>query len=258
VRLFTPELRRVLFIGGGVGVGPRSFRRHYPQAEIDLVEIDPAVVALAGRHFHFAPDRQMRVHVEDGRAFLRRRPAATWDAILLDAFGSGGRLPFHLMTREFLETLKGHLTAGGVVLANLPSALAGEARGVVRAEYRTFQAVFPAVTVFPRHDPAEGDAGSPSWWGRARNVFRAATLGEPRTKAALVAEAQRLWGDLARPPHTRVNTELFSLACHSGSLLEPGTLEEQGDLAGTPLLTDDFAPVDTRAVEVSPAESGVP
>jgi len=38
-----------------VGVGPRSFRRHYPPAEMDLVEIDPAVVELAGRHFGFAP-----------------------------------------------------------------------------------------------------------------------------------------------------------------------------------------------------------
>jgi hypothetical protein len=102
--------------------------------------------------------------------------------------------------------------------------ITGEAGGVFSAEYRTFRAVFPAVAVFPRHDPAGGDAGSPAWWGRARNIFLAATLGEPRTKAALVAEAQRLWGDLA----------------------------------GTRLLTDDFAPVDTLAFEVSPAESGVP
>ncbi len=43
-KLFAPELKRVLFVGGGVGVGPRSFRRHYPQAQIDLVEIDPVVV----------------------------------------------------------------------------------------------------------------------------------------------------------------------------------------------------------------------
>ncbi len=45
----------MLVLGRGVGVGPRSFRRHYPPAEMDLVEIDPGVVELAGRHFGFAP-----------------------------------------------------------------------------------------------------------------------------------------------------------------------------------------------------------
>ncbi len=68
----------------------------------------------------------MRVHVEDGRAFLRRNPNQRWDAIILDAFSIGGRLPFHLMTQEFLATVKARLNPDGVVLANLPSALAGE------------------------------------------------------------------------------------------------------------------------------------
>ena len=95
-----------------MGAGPRSFRRHYPRAHIDIVEIDPVVVELAGKHFHFAPDSLMQVHTEDGRAFLRRRPAQAWDAIILDAFGSGGRLPFHLMTREFLQEVKAHLAPG--------------------------------------------------------------------------------------------------------------------------------------------------
>jgi len=244
-RLFTPGLERVLFIGGGVGVGPRSFRRHYPEARIDLVEIDPVVVELAGRYFDFTPDERMRVFVEDGRAFLRRNPDLRWDAIILDAFGSGGRLPFHLMTREFLETLKARLTPGGVVLANLPAALSGPGGRVFHAEYRTFRAVFPAVYVFPRHDRAEQDVGSPAWWRRTRNVFLAATLGEPRTREDLVAEAERLWGTLGRPPHRREDTELFYLAFHAANLLAAETLRQRVDLTGVRLLTDDYAPVDT-------------
>jgi spermidine synthase len=258
VRLFRPRMERVLFIGGGVGVGPRSFRRHYPRAHIDLVEIDPVVVELAKKHFHFTPDAQMAVYVEDGRAFLRRNPEQQWDTIILDAFGTGGRLPFHLMTLEFLETLKDHLTSDGVVLANLPSALAGEAGGIFRAEYRTFREVFPAVYVFPRHGSAEADADSPAWWARTRNIFLAATLSEQRTKEDLSAQAEKLWGDLGRPPHTREDTELFHLAFHAGNLLDPARLHEKVDLANVRLLSDDYAPVDTLVFDLASAAMRMP
>jgi hypothetical protein len=43
-----------------------------------------------------------------------------------------------------------------------------------------------------------------------------------------------------------------------GNLLEPGTLGEQTDPVGTPLLTDDYAPVETLAFEVACDEPGVP
>jgi hypothetical protein len=149
------------------------------------------------------------------------------------------------MTREFLESVKARLTPGGVVLANLPAALAGEGGRIFRAEYRTFRAVFPAVCVFPRHDRAEQDAGSPAWWRRTRNVFLAATLGEPRTREDLVAEAERLWGALGGPPPRREDTELFDLAFHAGNLLDPETVARELDLGDGRLLTDDYAPVDT-------------
>lgn len=251
VRLFPPEIRRVLFIGGGVGVGPRSFRRHYPDALIDLVEIDPAVLQLAGQHFFFTPDNRMRVHEEDGRTFLRRYPDETWDAIVLDAFGDGGRLPFHLMTREFLEQVKAHLAPQGVVLANLPSALSGDGGQIFRAEYKTFREVFPAVYVFPRHGRNEPDTGSPTWWARTRNIFVAGTRETPaRNKAALTAEADRLWGHLSRPPHTPEETELFDLVGHATNLLDAETLRREVDLTDAPTLTDDYAPVDTLAFHV--------
>ena len=72
----------------------------------------------------------------------------------------------------------------------------GEGGSLFRAEYKTFREVFSAVYVFPRHDRAEQDAGSPAWWRRTRNLFLAATLGEQRTKADVTAQAERLWGAL--------------------------------------------------------------
>ena len=69
VHLFVPRIERVLFIGGGVGVGPRSFLRHYPEARIDLVEIDPVVIELARTHFDLAEGDRLAVHVVDAVSY---------------------------------------------------------------------------------------------------------------------------------------------------------------------------------------------
>ena len=68
----------------------------------------------------------------------------------------------------------------------------------------------------------------------------------------MTAQAERLWGDLGRPPNTRVKSELFYLAFHAGNLLDAKTLAEQVDLADVRLLTDDYAPVDTLVFESDP------
>ena len=190
----------------------------------------------------------MRVHIEDGRAYLRRNPQEKWDA-----FSTGGRLPFHLMTREFIEKLKTHLTENGMPLANLTSALDGEAGQIFRHQYRSFRDVFPTVYVFPRLSRAEWDPGSPAWWSRLRNVFIAATREvKLRPKQALRAKAERRWGHLSRKPYTRDNTELFDLTFHVANMLEPTALDRQIDLSSIRLFTDDYAPVDTLVFDLKP------
>jgi len=257
-RLFNADLRRVLFIGGGVGIGPRSFRRNYPESRVDLVEIDPVVVELGRKHFFLETDDRLQVHIDDGRTFLRRHPDRQWDVIILDAFTIGGRLPFHLMTREFLEAVKAHLAPGGVLLANLNSALTGEQGRIFRAEYLTYREVFPSVYVFPRYSPWETAKASKAAWERPRNIFLAATLeSAPRTKAELVASAEQLWGALGRAPHRREDTELFFLNAHAANLIDPAVMAQwlaggddtPIDFSGAEVLTDDFAPVDTMVFE---------
>ena len=80
--------------------------------------------------------------------------------------------------------------------------------------------------------------------GAAAQRLPRATDGAERTRADLLARAERLWGELGRTPHTRVDTELYSLGFHAGNLLDPAVLAEHVDLAGARPLTDDYAPVD--------------
>jgi len=114
-----PQPRRILAIGLGGGVVPGILQQLLPEAEIDVVEIDPAVIRVAGSHFNFRTGARTRVHAEDGRVFAKRQLAAgsKYDLILLDAY-DGDYIPEHLLTVEFLRELGALLTPNGAVVAN--------------------------------------------------------------------------------------------------------------------------------------------
>lgn len=114
----VPAPRRLLVVGLGGGSLPVYLHRRYPQALVESVEIDPEVVKVAKSFFGLVEDARMKVHVGDGRAFIEKAPAAAYDAILLDAFGSL-EVPGHLTTLEFLEAVKRAVAPGGVVLSNV-------------------------------------------------------------------------------------------------------------------------------------------
>ena len=117
--LLNPSPRRILIAGLGGGTLPTALHELYPQATIDVVEIDAAVVSAAQRFFGFAASDRLRVHVQDARAFVKRavRDGTAYDLIMLDAF-TAEYIPEHLMTREFLAETRSLLTEGGALAAN--------------------------------------------------------------------------------------------------------------------------------------------
>lgn len=134
----VPKPRRVLVVGLGGGVVPRAIRKVFPDVEIDSVELDPAVAKVAGSYFGFSGDARSRVHVDDGRLFVRKqvRAGAKFDLVMLDAFEKAS-IPEHMLTREFLSEVKALLSPGGVVAANTFASGA-----LQRYESATYQAVF--------------------------------------------------------------------------------------------------------------------
>lgn len=131
------EPRRILVVGLGGGSLPMFLRRHYPDATIDAVDIDPAVVDVAKRFFGFREDARMRAHVGDGRAFIEavREP---YDAIFLDAFATAS-VPPHLTTEEFLRAARRAVGRAGVIIGNIWSPWANP---LYDAMVRTYQEVF--------------------------------------------------------------------------------------------------------------------
>jgi spermidine synthase len=114
-----PQPQSILIIGLGGGSIPRVLARMLPQAQIDVVEIDPAVVSVAKKYFDFRPSGNLRVIEADGRVYVKRalRANRRYDIIMLDAFDHE-YIPEHLLTREFLREVKSLLSENGVLAAN--------------------------------------------------------------------------------------------------------------------------------------------
>jgi spermidine synthase len=117
--LLNPAPHDVLVVGLGGGSLPRALASLLPQAQIDLVEIDPAVVRVAADYFSFRATDRLQVHEEDGRAFVRRaaRGPQRYDLIMLDAYDHQ-YIPEHMLTAEFLQEVRSLLRPGGVLAAN--------------------------------------------------------------------------------------------------------------------------------------------
>lgn len=231
--IFTGKApNRVLIIGCGGGVGPQEFIQDYGKAvkQLDVVDIDPQVFVLAHEFFRYPLSHPViRSHSEDGRGFVARS-RETWDYIVLDAYTSGGRIPRHLITREFFTLIRQRLAAEGVLLANIISSISGPQARLFRAVYRTMSEVFgaEALYAFPR-----------SRLGRSgENIILVATMAvKPRLD------------------YTAIQARYLAL---KGNLLKQKGLEDVVRLAMTtapegvdeaPLLTDDFCPTDSMVYE---------
>lgn len=156
--LLRPHTRRVLLIGLGGATLPKQFLRFYPEVTMDVVEIDPLVVRVAQKWFALPNDPRLRVHIADGRTFVRRS-SEQWDLIIIDAYTTnryGDTIPAHLTTREFFEEAARHLNRGGILHFHC----AFTASRLMPALERTLGSVFPYVVrthgeLLASHEPLE-------------------------------------------------------------------------------------------------------
>jgi spermidine synthase len=189
--LLKPDPGRILIVGLGGGSIPTALAELYPDATIDVVEIDEAVVRVARQYFNFTESKNLKVKVSDARVFIKRAllQRQTYDLIMLDAF-TGDYIPEHLMTQEFLQESRDLLSMDGILVANTFSTSA-----LYDHESETYQAVFGDYLNFKL--PASGN-----------RVIIAARQGLPsdfeiKSQAIKFAERLRPYGIEARdyPDH---------------------------------------------------------
>jgi len=143
--LLGRPLERVAILGNAAGTTARALGVYYPEAEIDGVELDPAVSRVGRDYFGLEDNPRLTVHDADARPFLRRTDHR-YDLIIVDAYHQP-YVPFYLATREFFGLVRERLAPGGIVALNV-AAVPDDER-LVRAIGRTIGAELPQVLQWP-------------------------------------------------------------------------------------------------------------
>lgn len=115
--LLNAQPARIGMIGLGGGSLAKFCYRILPHTRIDVVEINPHVVALRDEFCVPPDDARFQVHLGDGAAFVGESRAA-FDVLLIDAYTRTG-LPTHLSTPKFFASCRRALRDDGVLAANL-------------------------------------------------------------------------------------------------------------------------------------------
>ncbi|HML14852.1 MAG TPA: fused MFS/spermidine synthase [Xanthobacteraceae bacterium] len=218
---YPRTVRHILMVGLGAGSISTYLGRAMPDAQIDVVELDPGVVAAGRKYFGLQETDKVHFIESDGRVYLNRSKEH-YDLIILDAFRELG-IPFHLLTREFYELIKQRLAPDGAVASNVAANTKLYVSTLV-----TLRAVFPTVDTYS--DWKEAD--------EAQSVAVAAA--SPRPSAdELTQRAQSLQAQY----HFRYPPDVF---------IGRRVTDEKAD--GGEVLTDDFAPVNLYETEPLPKQ----
>jgi len=212
---YAKNVHSILEIGFGGGRTSWYLHRFLPGVSVTSVELDPEVEALAKKYFGIKDEPNFHLVNQDGRIFLMHS-TDKYDIILIDAY-RGPFVPFQLLTKEFYQIVKDHLSDGGVVAQNVePTTM------LFDSAVKTIQSVFPQTDFYV----ADG------------NVVTIAYDGAPKDQAAL--------STIAKQRQTELNLRyplVDMLAQRRG--LQANTIDPNAKV-----LTDDFAPVEAlKAIE---------
>jgi spermidine synthase len=143
----APKKRTILMLGGGALTLPRHLAYKYPDAKIDVVEIDPKLTEISARHFKYDYPPNVTVIAQDARTFLNSN-SKKYDIVLVDVY-SELAIPFSLSTREFGKVLGAAVNRDGAAIINIIGSDNAECRDLLRALHASYAAYFNEHRAYP-------------------------------------------------------------------------------------------------------------
>ena len=145
--LVQPKQERVLLVGLGGGSMVQFLKHYEPETQVDVVEIDPAIVKIADEYFGVRSEGKVKITVDDAFKYLKATDAR-YDAIYMDAFlkpsdeTDTSGVPLKLKTVQFLKDVQTKLKSGGLMVFNV------HVYDDTEETLETIRAAFPQVYVF--------------------------------------------------------------------------------------------------------------
>lgn len=160
---FSRSHENILVLGGGDGLVVRELLKYADVGRIVLVDIDPAMTALAQQHLTLRQangdsllDPRVKLVHEDAYSYLAET-ADTFDVIISDLPDPNNESLSKLYSRSFYKLAQRHLAAGGLFVSQATSPyFSREAYWTI---VTTAEAVFPQITPYHVNVPSFGDWG---------------------------------------------------------------------------------------------------
>lgn len=118
--LFHPAPARLAMIGLGGGSMAKFCYHFMPSTRIEVVEINPHVIALREAFCIPPDDARFQVQLADGAAYLSASPEPI-DVLVVDGFDGTGQ-PEALCSQRFYDDCQAALQADGLLVVNLHAA----------------------------------------------------------------------------------------------------------------------------------------
>ncbi len=119
--MLHPQPERVLVIGLSTGAWLRVLSALPTVREIDVVEINPGYRELIRTYPDLAPllaDPRIRIHIDDGRRWLRRHDDARFDLVVMNTTFHWRANATNLLSQQFMTLASQRLAPGGVFAFN--------------------------------------------------------------------------------------------------------------------------------------------
>lgn len=151
------EINSSLFIGSGAYTLPKHVKDYYPNATVNVVELDPELEQVAKDYFELNK-YDIQTTIGDARITLEK-DKKTYDLIVGDAYNSFVSVPWYLLTKEWNEKVKSRLTPGGIYTIYFIGYLSGENNAFTKSAIVTFKKTFPNFYIFS-FSPSETGLGN--------------------------------------------------------------------------------------------------
>ena len=204
----NPAIQTVLIIGAGDGGIVRELAKYPSITKMDLVEIDPMVVAVCKEYLPTIScaleDERLTIHHQDGLRFARKMQEH-YDLIIVDStdpFGPGEGL----FTKEFYGCCYKGLKPDGICVNQLGSPYYAADAAAMRRAFSKLKDVFPITAAYQAHVPTYP---SGHWlFGFGSKIF----LPQPSSL-----------DNWARP---ELNTKYYNTDLHKGAFALPNYVRE--------------------------------
>lgn len=192
---FLKEFKNVLMLGGAGYTFPTEFIQLYPDAHIDVVEIDAQMKDIAEEYFFLKDHPNLNIIHNDARYYLNTSPKK-YDAIFWDAYSGLRTVPYQLTTREAIQKKYDLLRDDGVVVENVISSLSWETSLYLQTQYNWFQEIFDEVYLYSSYSPEDIES--------IQNIFLVALKGNAKKGTWETYAQELLWREVFLVPEANL------------------------------------------------------